>query len=451
MSYQQMPNQRLAQVHYLAEATPNTFQPASDHTAVSGPVQATFSVNEQEDIIREAGRPVPTDVGYHSAHISGQIDLAFRFGVDIFIFLAAAMRDSPLPAEAAITPTVDFIALADGAHADGTTGAQLRVTGTNGAFDGLNAASSQDDSRNALWRISLAATAGNDSASRGPVLVKAGNPRDVGADTVADLDPRLFGAADGWGGDWAAADAADEIELDAGAYLGLRNAAPAGNPTYSLICRFVDISTPQYFTLTGVTFGGPSFSFNGRGQITLQLPFVGAGWSNLSTDDPITGNYTDGNAYRRPIRGGSEVTKILLASDSALVALEGDQISLQGWGAPSTANVVHDTNGQTGPAGYTLPGFDPTLSFNYMLKNEATPKAVQLQEWANAHTPLTAILEFTDSGGNVIYLKADEFIPASSIIPTVGGGDGHVTGSFSGKAKEKSRNDLAWTVHSFAA
>lgn len=449
MAFNQIASQRHAELFYLTEATPNTFQASSDHLATAM-ASATFQVQETESMIREQGRPVPTDVGYHSFHITGQINLPYRFGVDCNIFLSAAMRDTTLPSEVEISPTVDFIQLASGSHLDGDTGAQIKVTGSNGALDGLNAASSQTDSRGALWRISDAATAGNNSANRGPVLVKTGNPRDVAADTFADLDGRFFQTADGWGGDFTG-DTLDAVTLDAGAYIGLRNSVPAGNPTYSMIVRFPDLSTTQYFYMTGVILGGPTLSFSGRDQIEWQIPFAAAGVADLTDTDPITGqSYLDtANVYRRPIRGGTEITKLFLATESAIHALEGDEVLNLAISAASAPTMVHDTHGQGGPSGYTLPDFEPMFSFDYQIKEGG--KAAALQAIANAHTPVTLVAEFTDSSSNIIYVVMREAIPGSSVIPGIGGDDGPVRGSFAAKVKELGRSDLAMTYHEFSA
>jgi len=210
--------------------------------------------------------------------------------------------------------------------------------------------------------------------------------------------------------------------------------------------------TAQYFSVTGVAYGGPTLVFSGRDQINWQIPFIAAAWSNLTVTDPVAGGTLQDtiNTYKRIIRGGAEMTKFFMATDSATLALEGTEITNLAWGAPSTPTMVHDTHGIGSASGYFHTPYLPEFSFDYQFANAAAPRGVTLQTWANAHTPLTAIAEFTDAAGNVIYLKADECIPASSIAPEIGGGDGPMRGTFAAKMKELTRDDLAWTYHQFA-
>lgn len=443
------PNQRFARAHSLVELVAGELPAGTDGDRINM-TSMTISVNEVDDEYSAAGDLWVTDTETHSADFAGTFEIPFYYpdaGDSLVRFLKAAFRDTAgLPGAVELTGlTVDFVdSLLD---VDGVLKPALRITGSNGAFDGLVAANSLDDLGGTLINISgNTTTPANNSATRGPVLGTAGNPRDVAADSILSLDPRFFNnpAAAGYfgtGGAWTAEDTAEAgVALDVGTGLFPQQAPATGEGTYSVVISFTDTAAPQYFRLSGLILSMPTITWNNRGLPSWSFPFVAKTLTAISDTDPLSGEeYLDANSGNIVIRGGSGITRIIVATDTTVVELNDASIFGLTTALTGEATLNQDTLGGTSAACYLLGPMTGNVGFSYLHKGIPNSVAVQLElmSTAGSRERATFFIELTDANGNVVWITWYELALKTAFTAAIGGASGFASGAFAGMVNHR--------------
>lgn len=452
MAFGRAPNQRFARAHSLVETTAGDLPAATDADRISM-VDMTLAVTEVDDEFLQAGDLWVTDTDTHSAEFNGTINVPFNYpGTtdSLTRLLKAAFRDTAgLPAEVELTGlTVDFVdSLVD---VDGVSKPALRILGSTTAFDGLLASSSLDD-LGGTWLniVGNTTTPNNNSSVRGPVLVTTGNPRPVSADSVLSLDKRAFNnpvaaAYFGTAGAWTAEDTGETgISLDAGSGLFPQQSPASGEGTFSVIISFTDVSTSLFFTLSGLIFSMPTLAWSDRGMLTWQFPYVAKSLTAISDTDPISGqSFVDGNLYTRIPRGGSGVTRFVIATDTTVVLLAGDSIISPTTAMTGEATLIQQTIGSTEAACYTLGPMTGAIGFSYLHKGIPASVAEQLELMSAAATRerATLFIEWTDPDGNVMWMTFHELALKTAFTAAIGGASGFASGAFAGMVNHRPAN-----------
>lgn len=431
MALKDFANLRLGYAGTLEETVKGTFQTGSDYDRLPA-TEISFDPQTEQITISEIGRASPSRKRTTSTHITGSVTYPMRFA-DLDEQIRRGLRDSPMPTEVSVAATATLTA-SGASHLDGTTGAQIRVLASNGAFDALNAASSNLDLEElALW---IYGSAADDWNQKGYVVAKPGNPRDDGADTVIDIRGEHQQAAGGsgfgepWTGEVGAA-----VTVDAGAAVRNKVSTPGGNKTYSLLCYYPDVAKWCY--ATGVQFGPPSFNWGDRGVGTMTQNFIADAWGELTDTDPISGN-TISDAlltWSEQIIGGVDIRNIYIGSETTGINLAGCFITGLSLNNAGDWTPVNNSLGAEGLCGTLGAMMDPSASFTYYVDDAADAVAIDraLQVIANRGTRETCYLEvfLEDLDGNqgrmMMYGE-----PELSTVQSVGGGsDAPASGTFS--------------------
>lgn len=438
MAQLQFANQRLGYCGTLVETVPGTFQTGSDFDQLPG---MTISLDPQSEtvILADAGAASPEAARVVSDHVTGSVTYALRFA-DLDAQIARGFREVGMPTEVSASVTATLTA-SGASHLDGTTGAQIRVVGSNDALDALVAASSNADLEGVALRI--IGSAADDWDEKGYVVAKPGSPRNDGADTVVDLEQRYQLAASGLFSPWAG-ETGVAITIDAGALVRNKVTTAGGEPSYSLLFYLPDVSL--WYSVAGVRFGPPSFSFGqGRGGVMVTQSFIGGTYAPLTDTSPISPNLISAAnlGWSPHIIGGVDVKSIYIGGATIGIHLAGCFVtSLELANAGDWSPVV-GTLGGSGLCGTLGARMDPTATLNYNVYQGADPTNVSraLQVLSNPATREECYLDvfLQDTDGNQLRLALFG-TPPLSVVSSIGGdGDAVASGTFSLTGKQRTK------------
>lgn len=427
------------------ETAPGTFEPGAY------PLQRTKGVglttNEtitQDSDVAMAGEPISAEVEARSFSASTPVDLCFN---DCRTLLGPTLRED-FPAEVAVVGTSDIDVLTNGAHQDSAIGPQLRAP--TGAFDTLRTyAGAADNGAHALLADLSGASEANNNFPRGIKAVW-----DNGTNAFLDIHQGFVGGSAGlFGSPMVATAAPESIVIRVG--TGIRNRLNAPNQYYSGLLHYSDmVNHARYQAMIGLTPNGATFSWSGKGNVGLEIPWEGVHLPALQTLDPTLGAGLDnsGLLYTPMVKGGKHLKYLVIVTDTGPIILTSLSVTSFNFQIPGGVSGIDDVAGTADRTGTMLGAHVPSGSIGVHLVDD--PRSVQLAELGAPGTEQKAriVFMFEDSRRNMIWCQSLwNTFGQLAFTPTSGGGTVDGTLNFSGQQASSTSRSFTYQELAVAA